>query len=98
LTLLGLDGSDRRNFAISGRSTTLGRQSDNDIALADPKVSRHHARVDFEDGQFVLTDLRSRNGTRLNGITLEQPRPMHEGDVIGIGLQELRFNNRSSQS
>jgi hypothetical protein len=91
LRLLGSEGEDLRRFAFAGASLTLGRSTDNDVTLVDTKVSRHHARVDLIDGRYLLRDLDSTNGTRLNGAELEAPTSLCSGDLIGLGLQRLRF-------
>ncbi len=70
---------------------SIGRAEDNDLRLADPKASRHHARVRREGTAFVLTDLGSANGTLLNGVRLTTPRPLQHGDRIVIGDTELIF-------
>lgn len=55
------------------------------IALADPRVSRHHARVEKTFRGYELSDAGSRNGTRINGAPLQGYHVMHDGDVIGVG-------------
>ena len=50
----------------------VGRHPDCDIHIDDASVSRHHAQVTFEGGQYFLHDLNSRNGTFLNGITRQR--------------------------
>jgi hypothetical protein len=91
LRLLGSEGEDLRRFAFAGASLTLGRSADNDITLADTNVSRYHARVDLIDGRYLLRDLDSTNGTRLNGAEVDAPASLRSGDLIGLGLQRLRF-------
>jgi pSer/pThr/pTyr-binding forkhead associated (FHA) protein len=71
--------------------TTLGRAPDNLIVLPDTCVSAYHARLDRRDGEWWLTDLGSRNGTRLNDVPISKPVPLANGDVIGIGQVELKF-------
>ena len=67
---------------------TLGRANDNAIVLQDPQVSGHHLRIEHipSNGQFTLTDLRSRNGTRVNGqpILPMTPTPLRLGDAIEL--------------
>ncbi len=70
---------------------SIGRAEDNDLRLADPKASRHHARLHREGNAFILTDLGSANGTLLNGVRLTVPRPVQHGDRIVIGDTELIF-------
>ena len=70
---------------------SIGRAEDNEIQLPDPKASRHHARVHREGALFVLTDLGSANGTRVNGVHLTDPHSLEHGDRIGIGDTELTY-------
>ena len=70
----------------------IGRAEDNDLQLMDPKASRHHARLHSEDDLFILTDLGSANGTRVNGIEVTEPQPLEHGDRIGIGDTELTYH------
>ena len=72
-------------------TTRLGRERDNDVVLLDLKSSRHHAEVKLDDGQWVLVDLGSANGTLLNNKPVIQPSPLKHGDRIGIGETELVF-------
>jgi hypothetical protein len=69
----------------------LGRAEDNQIVLRDEWVSAYHARIDNRAGQWWLTDLGSRNGTRLNDALVTETTPLTKGDVIGLGRLKLRF-------
>jgi len=93
LTLLGRGGEDVYSVALDQASLTLGRGADNDMAFTDTNVSRHHARLDLVDGRYVLSDVGSTNGTCLNGVEIDVPRPLRSGDVIAMGLQRLRFQS-----
>lgn len=53
--------------------------------LLDPRMSREHARLHRERGGWVITDLGSRNGTRIDGRTLEGPATLEPGTVLGLG-------------
>ena len=76
---------------------TLGRADDNQVVLADDCVSACHARIDRRDGEWWLTDLESRNGTQLNDLPVSKPVPLADGDVIGIGRAQLRFEAAANQ-
>jgi pSer/pThr/pTyr-binding forkhead associated (FHA) protein len=71
--------------------TTIGRSRDNSIHLADERVSRRHARIDLEQGSFVIFDLDSANGTFVNGERIQRHR-LRSGDEIRIGDTRLRFH------
>lgn len=74
-----------QTFSASGPTVTIGRVSDNSIVIDDPQVSRHHASLTFENGQWMLRDLGSTNGTTLNGKPVTAPMVVRDGDVIGLG-------------
>lgn len=81
-------------FPLLGeRPTILGRHSGCDIVLPDATVSRRHAEIRREDGQFVLVDAGSLNGTYLN----REPAVaavLADGDDIAIGIFRLTFRSR----
>jgi hypothetical protein len=68
-----------------GEISLLGRAADNTIRIDDPTISQHHARIAFRSGQWILEDLGSRNGTRVNGITVEGPLVITYGDDLQFG-------------
>jgi len=70
---------------------TLGRAPDNHIVLPDTYTSAYHARLDRRNGEWWLTDLGSRNGTRLNDVPATKPVPLADGDVIGVGQVKLKL-------
>ena len=77
------DGT-QREIEIDGASLTIGRASDNELTLHDARVSRHHARLQVRRGTLVFTDLRSTNGSRVNGVRVAEV-VLGEGDRIELG-------------
>jgi len=73
-----------------GRDSTVGRGEGADIVLADPAVSAEHARVDRVGRAWVLTDLGSTNGTRVNDAPIHGRVPLTEGDVLCLGTVRLQ--------
>jgi pSer/pThr/pTyr-binding forkhead associated (FHA) protein len=69
---------------------TIGREEGNGLRLNDERVSRFHAKVQVEDGDIILTDLDSTNGTRVNGTAI-QIRRLRAGDQVSIGRTMLLF-------
>jgi two-component system response regulator HydG len=90
LTIEAADGTSVYELEPD-RPVTLGRSRENAIVLPDELASRVHARVQFEDGRWVLTDLESRNGTRLDGEPVEHAMPLADGQEILIGDTRMRF-------
>lgn len=69
---------------FDGTSLTIGRASDNDVVLADGRVSRHHARLTARQGTLVYSDLGSTNGSRVNGVAVGEV-VLGPGDRIELG-------------
>lgn len=86
-------------FVVHGEGTaiTLGRREDCDICLSyDSQVSRLHAQITFEGGRFWLEDLDSRNGTHLNGETIQTKAELLPNSTFRVGRTWLRFNSLPS--
>jgi hypothetical protein len=71
----------QRHVPLRKQAISLGRRPDNDIVINNPNVSRHHAQVRWRYGRFVIYDLGSRGGTRVNGQLIREC-VLHPGDVI----------------
>lgn len=85
------DDPDRTRHALRGDRLTIGRDRGNDVVLeADMRVSRRHARVVYRDGQWVLHDDGSSNGTFL-GTDRIATHPLRDGDRFRIGSTVFRF-------
>lgn len=78
-------------YEITADRTVLGRSADCDIPLDAPAVSRRHAAIVREHGQFFLEDLKSRNGTFVNDARINDRMRLGEGDRLVICDQEFRF-------
>ena len=85
----------RPHFNLPTSSIWLGRETDCEIAFdaADVMVSRKHAEIRSQDGDFVLVDNNSFNGTLVNGQRISSPTPLFDADEIqlGIGGPILKF-------
>jgi pSer/pThr/pTyr-binding forkhead associated (FHA) protein len=79
-----------QEFLLTAASTTIGRYGACDVVLDDDTVSRTHARIERTDRGFVLADLGSSNGVRVNGERTTE-RVLVAGDVIHVGDSVLRF-------
>jgi hypothetical protein len=80
-----------RRLVVGPGGVTLGRSRECDIVLSDPNVSRQHAEVRARGGSWVLTDLGSTNGSRINGRPVEGSEVIRPGDEIELGSTQLRF-------
>ena len=70
--------------------TIIGRSWDNDIALDDSSLSRHHARIMYIENDFVLHDNGSSTGCAVNGVRLVTAK-LADGDIVRLGHVEFRF-------
>lgn len=80
------------DIPVQQGSFVIGSDSSCDLRLADPKASPTHARIDETDNGWILTDLRSVNGTYLNGERIASPVSLQEGDQIQMGDIVVTFN------
>jgi hypothetical protein len=82
---------ERRGTAFAiGATVGIGREPDNTIVISgDSYISGHHARITVAEGNVVIDDLGSRNGTYLNGTRLTQRHTVHQGDRIQVGYTVL---------
>ncbi len=83
-------GAERRE-SFERTEINVGRVQGNDLMLPKGNVSKRHARLHYRDGRFVVTDLKSTNGTYLNGRKISQPTIVREGDKIYVGDFVLRI-------
>ena len=67
----------------------IGRAAECRLVIENSEVSRHHARLSLDNGQWIITDLGSTNGTAVNGEELRQPGQLSDGDVVTVHTYEL---------
>lgn len=85
---LVLPNGDR--FVLGETIITIGRVPESVITLEDPNVSRNHAEIRPQGGAFVLADLGSTNGTKINGVKVSE-RELQDGDEMTFGATTFRF-------
>lgn len=77
-----------------GDELTLGRSSSNNIVIKDPYISKNHFKIIKDEENFFIEDLKSSNGTFLNGEKLEDVAILKSNDVIRTGEIEFIFLNK----
>src|SRR5262249_51774687 len=93
VTFQVLEGIDKgRIFRDLPTPVTIGREEGNVLRLNDERVSRFHAKIQQDNGDIILTDLESTNGTRVNGNVV-QIRRLRHGDRICVGRSLLLFGS-----
>jgi pSer/pThr/pTyr-binding forkhead associated (FHA) protein len=81
------------------REQTIGRNPNVDIVIAQPEVSSRHARVTYQDDKYFIEDLKSSNGTFVNGQQVHGPVALKDDDEIALGPNvRLRFGLSKVQS
>ena len=92
--LLLIDDTRQEEINVTHTPFTIGRLQDRDLVLAHAFISRDHAAIVFEKGQFHVVDKGSRHGTFLNAQPLVERQPLKPGDEIRLGSlngPSLRF-------
>ena len=76
-----------RSFVLNDKTAQIGRSEANQVCLKEPSVSRKHAKIFRDNNQYFIEDLRSRNGTWINGHAIESGVrvQVQEGDPIAVG-------------
>jgi hypothetical protein len=90
---LQYEGIVLKEYAI-GPGVTIGRLPDNAVIIDNPAVSGHHARVIAEGHQVILEDLRSTNGTFVNGRPITRHALQHRDEVL-VGKHSLVFDQNA---
>lgn len=86
--LISIGGEDAREHVLARQETTIGRKPHNDIVIDHLAVSSQHAVLRSEQGELWIEDLKSTNGTYVNGQAVSRRRLAHR-DVIELGKVRL---------
>ncbi len=90
-TLIVLQGPDKgRTLRTSDEVVVIGRGG-TQVPLTDPTISRRHAELRVTDGNWLIADLGSANGTYVNGVRLQRPARLKHGDQIRVGSTLLVY-------
>ena len=90
------DGQVVRQVPLDSRRVLIGRDADNDLAVASEFISRHHAQISFYRGSYWIMDLKSTNGTFVNGTRVRRVR-LCDRDVIAVGHHRVVFRDPSDR-
>ncbi len=82
-------------FSLTGDEIILGREEGIGISIRDPEVSRQHARISWQAGNYYIEDLGSTNGTFLNGAPVTSRQLLRSSDTIGMGQTLLVFQEQA---
>ena len=97
-SLIFVQGGDERILALDHSPFTIGRRPDKDLAIADPRVSRDHASIVSENGEFTVVDEGSKHGTFVNGDRVQRARLKTDDrlEFGGLGSAYVIFNPQSA--
>jgi len=81
-----------QEYELNSSALTVGRGGQNDVSIeGDEFASARHVRVEPRRDGIWVSDLGSTNGTFVNGVRIDAPRKLAQGDVVRVGETELRF-------
>ncbi|MEM6639619.1 MAG: AAA family ATPase [Pseudomonadota bacterium] len=86
------EGEILRRHILEDRRVLIGRDADNDVPIASEFVSRHHAQISFYRGAYWIMDLKSTNGTYVNGKPIRRCR-LRDRDIVALGHHRIVFQN-----
>lgn len=80
-----------REYILGAGENVIGRDPSVAVMLASSSVSRRHAAIVVNEQLATIVDLHSKNGTRLNGVTVDEPRALEDGSVVTFGTVEMIY-------
>src|SRR5438270_13270971 len=83
--VLSEKGGPAKTLTFDKTEITIGRVQGNDIVLPKGNISKRHSRIVVKDGKFIVVDLKSTNGTFVNGKKISAPQVVRGSDKIYIG-------------
>ena len=89
LSVLDPEG-EQWTVELSEAETLIGRSPSADLRINDKAISRDHACISFEDGQYLIEDLQTTNGTKVNGKRVRSGE-LQDGDTIQLGQTTIKF-------
>ena len=96
-TLVLENGKQAGTVIVVTAGLVMGLRLELPFTLDDPKASREHAKISAHGEGFVMVDLKSTNGTFLNGNRVQQAR-LNDGDRIRIGQTEMTFRESNGEA
>src|SRR2546425_2858474 len=88
--LVFVQGNEQRNMSLDHTPFTVGRKVDKDLVIADPRVSRDHAIIASENGQFYVLDQGSKHGTFVNGERIQR-KTLERNDRVEFGVRDVSY-------
>jgi pilus assembly protein CpaF len=98
LITLAEKGGDTKQLTFGKEEITIGRLAGNDIVLGKGNVSKYHSRIVEKDGKFIIVDMKSTNGTYVNGKKIGAPMVLRPSDKVYIGDYIINVEAASEES
>lgn len=92
LDVMDYSGISHRLELHINKTLFIGRSEICDVFFDDPDISRQHFVIEENSGSYAITNLSKTNGTYLNGILIQNTRPLYEGDRIEAGSESFIFH------
>jgi phosphoserine phosphatase RsbU/P len=89
-TLVFVQGNEQRTINLDHTPFTVGRKVDKDLVIADPRVSRDHALIAAENGEFFVIDQGSKHGTFVNGERVQR-KNLERNDRVEFGVRDVAY-------
>jgi len=89
-TAIYVQGSDQQTLSLNHTPFTVGRKVDRDLVIPDPRVSREHASIVCENGQFFVVDQGSKHGTFVNGEKIDRKK-LERNDRLEFGARDVAY-------
>ena len=90
------DGKKERTLELSPRIASIGRSQENTVEIDDINSSRRHCQIERHDGTYEVVDLKSRNGTLVNGVLVLR-KELRPGDCVEVGKTRMFFEHVSHE-
>jgi pSer/pThr/pTyr-binding forkhead associated (FHA) protein len=93
--IVTLQDGTQHTYDLIDSEITIGRAPDNTLHIEDASVSSHHATLRLSDGDYVLRDIGSTNGSRLNGkdLSTDSDHRLQDGDLLRLGKVEGSYES-----
>jgi len=85
-----VQGNEQQTLSLNHTPYTVGRKIDRDLVIPDPRVSREHASIVAENGEFFVVDQSSKHGTFVNGERIER-RKLQRNDRLEFGARDVAY-------
>ena len=92
LKLTALKGKNAGTvYHLSPPKIFIGRDKNNDLQIDEDGVSQHHAQIFFKDSRWIAKDLKSSNGTKVNGVKITEEKELNSKDILHFANIAFRF-------